>query len=62
MVDPVLLGDGHSYERAAIREWLVAGNMVSPVTRAPLPHTNLVPNYTLRSLLQARTSHSGQHV
>lgn len=53
MADPVLCdGDGQTYERAAIIEWLEA-NDVSYVTKAPLPTRNLIPNHALRSIIQA---------
>ena len=36
-VEPVILsGDGHTYERAAIRAWLDTGKLTSPTTGAPL--------------------------
>ena len=49
MQDPVVLADGHSYERAAIQEWLDAGKRTSPMTNLQLAHQNLTPNHTLRS-------------
>lgn len=51
MRDPVLAADGQSYERMAIEAWLAAGRDTSPVTGAPLAHSNLIPNHALRSLL-----------
>ena len=52
MRDPVLCADGHSYERAAITAWLAKEN-TSPLDGSPLAHVNLIPNYTLRSLISA---------
>jgi hypothetical protein len=53
-VDPVVAGDGHTYERAAIervfREWEGEGFPPSPMTNLPLPHANLVVNWTLKSI------------
>jgi Mg-chelatase subunit ChlD len=49
-VDPVIDGEGNSYERAAIMQWLSAGNNSSPITRNPLSMEHLVPN---RSLLDS---------
>ena len=46
---PVVAEDGHSYERAAIAEWL-ARNARSPLTNAPMGH-GLVPNVTLRKAI-----------
>ena len=52
MRDPVLIGDGHTYERDAIKQWL-AGHSTSPMTNAPLDEQqrNMVPNHTLRSMI-----------
>ena len=50
MEDPVVCADGHSYERAAITQWLLIRD-TSPCTNAPLSHKNVVPNYALRNLI-----------
>jgi U-box domain len=51
MVDPVVLvGDQHTYERAAIEAWLAAHG-VSPVTGHPLSSKDIVPNHMLRGLI-----------
>ena len=52
MRDPVLIGDGHTYEREAIEHWL-SGHSTSPMTNAPLDsrQRNMVPNHTLRSMI-----------
>ena len=61
LVDPVLCtGDGHSYERSAIVQWLAASD-TSPVTGQPLASRDLLPNHALRSIIaihaaQARSS------
>ena len=53
MVDPVLLpADAHTSERAAITAWLQRHG-TSPLTGQPADMTSLVPNHTLRSMLQA---------
>jgi U-box domain len=53
LADPVLCtGDGQSYERPAIVQWLTASD-VSPVTGQPLVSRDLVPNRALRSIIQA---------
>ena len=49
MVDPVVAGDGHTYERAFIEHWLKHKH-VSPVTGLACG-PRLVPNYTLRSVI-----------
>lgn len=51
MVDPVLLlADQHTYERAAITAWLESRN-TSPVTGEVLATRDVVPNHTLRSMI-----------
>ena len=42
--------DGHTYERIAIEQWL-ATSATSPKTNELLPHTHLVPNHALRSMI-----------
>jgi len=51
MVDPVVTADGHSFEREAINDWFGRGHMKSPMTGAPLPNAELVPNHALRSAI-----------
>ena len=51
MTDPVSTLDGFTYERAAITEWLRT-NDTSPSTGAKLTCKRLVPNITVRCLLQ----------
>ncbi|KAL6222826.1 hypothetical protein ACLB2K_006216 [Fragaria x ananassa] len=52
MKDPHVAADGFSYEREAIGEWLRMGRDTSPMTNLQLKHTILVPNRTLRYLIQ----------
>ena len=49
MVDPVQGNDGHTYERAAIMEWL-SRNPISPQTRAPMSASDLKVNASIRFL------------
>lgn len=50
MVDPVLLvGDGHTYERAAISTWLREHD-TSPLTNDVLPDLMLVPNHAVKKM------------
>lgn len=52
MTDPVVAADGHSYDRHAIKEWLILSNgNRSPKTNVELPNLNLTPNHTLRSAI-----------
>ncbi len=49
-VDPVITADGHTFERAAIERWLEVSD-ISPTTGLALPSRVLIPNHTLRALL-----------
>ena len=53
MIDPVIAADGHTYERAAIQQWLQTRS-TSPVTLLPLPHTRLVPNVLAKTAIQSQ--------
>ena len=53
MVEPVIAADGHTYERAAIKAWLL-DHITSPVTREDLAHMRLVPNILIRGLIIER--------
>eukprot|EP00966_Prymnesium_polylepis_P083383 1931618-Prymnesium_polylepis.1 len=48
MVDPVILDDGHTYERGAVTRWL-RDNDTSPSTGVTLSSTALIPNLAVRS-------------
>ncbi|KAL9255553.1 putative U-box domain-containing protein [Drosera capensis] len=52
MQNPHLAADGFSYELEAIEEWLRTGNDSSPVTNLKLDHTQLIPNHTLRAVIE----------
>ena len=51
MTDPVVLADGHTYEREAIESWLKS-KRTSPVTGARLSSTVMVANFALRSSIE----------
>jgi hypothetical protein len=54
MDDPVTAKDGYTYDRRAITEWL-RNKSTSPMTNAPLPSKELLPNHPLRSaIMEAR--------
>ena len=62
MRDPVIASDGHSYERAAIENWLEQ-HKTSPVTGARLDDTRITRNHPLRSLIEsARGAAVGVHL
>lgn len=53
MRDPVTVCTGQTYDRASIESWVSIGNNTTcPVTRAPLSDFTLIPNHTLRRLIQ----------
>ena len=63
MTDPVVASDGHSYERCAILKWigqrLIQGHPVlSPLTNEVLPSTHVVPNVTLRKLIDGHKEYA----
>lgn len=51
MRDPVMGGDGRTYERSAITQWLQT-NPNSPLTRQPMTISSLKPNYALKSAIE----------
>ena len=53
MIEPVIAGDGHTYEGAAITAWLQQHH-TSPVTQAPLPHPRLVPNLLIKNAIASQ--------
>jgi hypothetical protein len=52
MEDPVILEDGHSYDRKAIERWLRT-NRRSPTTNEILNSKHMISNYSLKSLIEA---------
>lgn len=52
MRDPVTVATGQTFDRQSIESWIAAGNSTCPVTRSPLPELSLIPNHTLRRLIQ----------
>lgn len=59
MTDPVTISTGQTYDRASIQEWLKAGNRTCPKTGEKLTNIELVPNTTLRNLIQQFCADSG---
>ena len=51
MIDPYMLETGHSYEKAAIAEWLEANN-TCPVSNKVLKTKDLVRNHALRNSIE----------
>jgi len=52
MSDPVTVCTWQTYDRSSIESWVATGNTTCPVTRAPLTDFTLIPNHTLRRLIQ----------
>jgi hypothetical protein len=52
MTDPVTVSTGQTYDRSSIEKWLRAGNVLCPKTGEKLTSKELVPNSTLRNLIQ----------
>lgn len=52
MCDPVTVCTGQTYDRSSIESWVATGNTTCPVTRVPLMDFTLIPNHTLRRLIQ----------
>ncbi|OIV89936.1 hypothetical protein TanjilG_31854 [Lupinus angustifolius] len=49
--DPVTLCTGQTYDRSSIEKWLASGNLTCPVTMQKLHDPSIVPNHTLRHLI-----------
>ncbi|KAK3169152.1 hypothetical protein Dsin_000056 [Dipteronia sinensis] len=52
MSDPVTVCTGQTYDRTSIESWVATSNTTCPITRAPLTDITLIPNHTLRRLIQ----------
>ena len=52
MMDPVIVASGQTYERSSIQKWLEQGLMICPKTHQTLAHANLIPNYTVKALIE----------
>ncbi|XP_057543842.1 U-box domain-containing protein 25-like [Amaranthus tricolor] len=59
--DPVTLCTGQTYDRCSIERWLAAGNLTCPVTMQKLHDVSMVPNHTLRHLIDQWLDKSNFH-
>lgn len=59
MFDPVLLASGQTFERSFIQKWLDHGLRVCPKTHQNLRHINLVPNNTVKGLIENWSKENG---
>ena len=55
MIDPVILIDGHTYERKAIERWLI-NHETSPKTNLPLVNKILIPNISIKVMIDEMVS------
>ena len=51
MQEPVLYGDGFSYERTYIVKWM-SKSQTSPLTREHVDNRQIIPNLTLKAAIQ----------
>lgn len=59
MREPVIVSTGQTYDLASITRWIKEGHSTCPKSGQKLVHTNLTPNYALRSLIvQYCTEHN----
>ena len=56
LTEPVVAADGYTYERAAIEAYFSTGRTTSPITGEELTDKTLVPNKTLKSLIQNKST------
>ncbi|KAM7274283.1 hypothetical protein ACFE04_028947 [Oxalis oulophora] len=59
MIDPVTVMTGQTYDRSSIEKWFKAGNMICPKTGGRLTNTELVPNSSLRKLIEQFCADNG---
>ncbi|KAG1342707.1 U-box domain-containing protein 21 [Cocos nucifera] len=52
MKDPVTVSTGITYDRQSIETWLDVGNMTCPVTNQVLNVEDLIPNHSIRKMIQ----------
>ncbi|KAK9167243.1 hypothetical protein Scep_002434 [Stephania cephalantha] len=68
LTDPVTLSTGQTYDRSSIEKWLKAGNLTCPVTMQKLQDPSIVPNHTLKHLINqwltkpSNQDHHHQHL
>ncbi|KAK8968764.1 U-box domain-containing protein 17 [Platanthera guangdongensis] len=52
MKEPVIVATGHTYDRSSISRWLNSGHQNCPKSGQKLIHMALIPNYSLKSLIE----------
>ncbi|KAH0912094.1 hypothetical protein HID58_035415 [Brassica napus] len=53
MLDPVIVASGQTFDRTSIKKWLDNGLAVCPRTRQVLSHQELIPNYTVKAMIES---------
>jgi hypothetical protein len=56
--EPVVLADGHTYEKLSIEKWLKS-HKTSPLTSEILSYTTIIPNINLKKLIQDLINEGG---
>ncbi|XP_020572460.1 U-box domain-containing protein 19-like [Phalaenopsis equestris] len=59
MKDPVTVSTGQTYDRSSILRWLKSGNQTCPVTGEMLASSDLIPNSTVRQLINLYCHENG---
>lgn len=54
--NPVICGDGHTYEEDAIVHWWTTNRLTSPLTNQPLTSQLLIPNRAIRQAVEDWTT------
>jgi len=59
ITDPVMDCNGHTFERVAIEQWYRTHD-TSPITNQLVANKNLVPNYALKQIIEAKNAPTQQ--
>ncbi|ESW13929.1 hypothetical protein PHAVU_008G238500 [Phaseolus vulgaris] len=52
MKDPVTMATGITYDRDSIEKWIESGNRTCPVTKTELTSFEMIPNHSIRRMIQ----------
>lgn len=53
MQDPVVISNGHCFEREYIKKWFADGNDTCPKTKEKLSNLTLIPNHCIKALIES---------
>lgn len=59
MADPVITATGQTYDRSSILKWLRGGNPICPNTGKRMTSKELIPNHTIRRLIEQYCAENG---